>query len=1078
MTRTSLPRTHAPEGRRVRRAALLVMALTSGAAALIYQVVWMRRLVLVFGSTTLATSTVLVTFLGGLAIGAWLWGKVADRHVSWSVGIFGLVEAATGAYGLTGGLLFRGIDAIYVRLSPAFEGAPGLAVGAQVLASAVVIVPAAVLMGGTVPLLVRGVASGRADPAQPTGALYGWNTVGAAAGAALATYGLLPVIGLQGAVVLAAVLNMMIGAAALVLDASDRRRQGKTRPGGTAPASAGDLAVEREADPAQHLLVLQAMAASGLAAMSYEVTWARVLGLLMGSSVYAFGGLVVALLAGLGIGSALYGRRRSDAGGHLTAFGILELLIAVTALASVVIVPGLPEMIVRVHPLVRDSFSLRVVEYLAIAGALAFIPALLFGASFPAVVGSLGGSDRVGRTIGRVYGANTVGTVVGAYLAGFVLIPSVGLQATIIVGVIANLVAAGVALALAGASRSGPAWLRRAALPIAAVVGVIALVVTPAWPRESLVAGGALAAPHHASVVRLRAEAAARRLLFYQDGISATLSVEQAGTHRVLRINGRTNASTSPADMLVQVLPAHLPMLWHRAPRRVFIVGLGSGITAAGVARHPVERIDIAELEPSGPRAARLFEAANRRVLSDPRVRVFAADARARLRVAPDRYDVIISIPSHLWVAGTAILYTREFYETVRARLDGDGMFVQWVQKAGLAPQAFGLIVATFQRSFPHTSVWSAGPTHALLLGSLGPQRWDLARVQSRMSGIPGLASDLRAIGFWHPLALFASFVLGEEDTARFTTGAARPLTDDRPLIEFSAPRTVFDDTAPAISAGLEAVRRGLLPAIDGFDAHRSIDARASYLLGFGYASVGRTALAIDAMEAAVRASPDVAAYRVGLANQYLLTGRRRDALAAYQAAVKADPGQTEALLALGAIHGDDGAGDVALEYYRRAVNAAPDLVEARMALAKALLDRGAAADAVPHLERALARSPADVEVIERLGRALLASGQVRAALKHLAPAAARYPQHAPLHRVLADAWLASDRPDLAAEAVARAAVLAPDAATYAALGRALLRAGRARDALDAARRALALDPFSPAAIDVADRARAALRSP
>ncbi len=1053
------------------------MGLTSGAAALIYQVVWMRRLVLVFGSTTLATSTVLVTFLGGLAIGAWVWGRVADRHVRWSVGIFGLVEAATGVYGLASGLLFRGIDAVYVRLSPALEGAPGLVVGAQVLASALVIVPAAMLMGSTVPLLVRGVAThAGADPSQPAGALYGWNTVGAAVGAALASYGLLPVIGLQGAVVLAAVLNLMIGAAALLLDASDRRRLGKARPAGKVPARDGDPPAASEADPARRLLVLQALAASGLAAMLYEVAWARVLGLLMGSSVYAFGALVVVLLAGLGIGSALYGRWRADADGHLTAFGVLELLIAITAVASVVIVPALPEVIVRVHPVVRDSFSLRVLEYLAIAGTLAFVPALLFGATFPAVVGSLGGSERVGRTIGRVYGANTVGTVVGAYLAGFVLIPAVGLQATIILGVIANLVAAVVALGLAGALRASPAWLRRVVLPVAAAAVVITLGVAPAWPRESLVAGGALAAPHHGSVVKLRAEAAARRLLFYQDGISATLSVEQAGTHRVLRINGRTNASTLPADMLVQVLPAHLPMLWHRAPRRVFIVGLGSGITAAGVARHPVEQIDIAELEPSGPRAARLFEASNRRVLSDRRVRVFAADARARLQAGPDRYDVIISIPSHLWVAGTAILYTREFYDTVRARLDGEGMFVQWVQKAGLAPQAFSMIVATFQRSFPHTSVWSAGPTHALLLGSRGPQRWDLAQVQSRMSTIPGVAGDLRAIGFWHPLALFAAFVLGEEDTARFTTGTTRPLTDDRPVIEFSAPRTVFDDTAPAISAGLEAVRRGLLPAIDGFDAHRSIDARASYLLGFGYASVGRTALAIEAMEAAVRASPTIAAYRVGLANQYLRAGRRRDALAAYQAAVKADPGQVDALLALAAMHADDGAGDAALEYYRLAVNAAPENVESRMALAKALLDRGAASEALPHLQKAVALAPTNVEVIERLGQALLGSGQVRAALAHLTPAAARYPHHAPLHRVLADAWLASERPDLAAEALARAATLAPDVATYAALGRALLRAGRARDALDAARRALALDPFSPVAIDIAHRARAALR--
>ncbi|MGQ0550662.1 MAG: fused MFS/spermidine synthase [Armatimonadota bacterium] len=1030
-------------GRHRHRGALLAMATASGAAALIYQVVWMRRLVLVFGSTTLATSTALVAFLGGLAIGAWLWGRVADRHAPWSVGVFGLVEAATGAYGLLSMVLLTGIQAVYVRLSPVLEGASGAAVGAQVFLSAAVIMPAAILMGGTVPLLVREVGRGHESPSRPTGALYGWNTVGAAAGAALATYGLLPTIGLRGAVILAAVVNLSIGAAALLLDASDRRRSGRTPHRDHTVGRSGGVASESEADPARLLLVLQALGCSGLAAMAYEVAWARVLGLMMGSSVYAFGALVVVLLAGLGIGSALYGRWRRDPDGHVTAFGIIELLIAITAVLSVIIVPTLPELVVRLHPLVRDSFSLQILEHLGIAGALAFVPALLFGATFPAVVGSLGGSERLGRTIGRVYGANTVGTVLGAYLVGFVLIPSVGLRATIIVGVMANLLAAVIGLGLARSVRAGSvSRVRRVALPLAVSAVVIALVVTPAWRRESLVAGGALAAAHQGSVAGLRAEAAARRLLFYQDGVSATLSVEQAGAHRVLRINGRTNASTLPADMLVQVLPGHVPMLWHRAPRRVFIVGLGSGITAGAVARHPVDVLDIAELEPSGPRAARLFDLENRRVLSDRRVRVFPVDARARLQATPDRYDVIISIPSHLWVAGTAVLYTREFYQTARARLDTDGMFVQWVQKAGLAPQSFRLIVATFQRSFPHTSVWSAGPTHALLLGSPSAQRWDLERVQSRMSAIPGVADDLRAIGIWHPLALFAAFVLGEEDTGRFTMGVGRTLSDDWPVIEFSAPRTIFDDTAPAISAALEAVRRGLLPPMDGFDAQRRIDARASYLLGFGYASLGRAALAIDAMEAAVRASPDVAAHHVGLANQYLRAGRRREALASYQAAVRVDPRQSEALLALGAMQAEDGAGDAALDYYRRAVDAAPDFVEARVALAKALLGRG----------------------------------ETSAALAHLIPAASRHPRHAPLHRVLADAWLASDRPDLAAEALVRAATLAPDAATYAVLAGALLRAGRAGDALDAARRALALDPFLPAALDVAERARAALR--
>lgn len=1058
----------------------MLLASGSGAAGLIYQVVWMRRLVLVYGSTTLATSTVLVTFLGGLAIGAWCWGKVADRHPGWGVGLFGVVEAGIGVYGLASGWVMAGVEALYVWLYPvvAVEGGPGVLVGAQLLLSGLMIIPAAVLMGGTVPLLARGVVRGGEEGAgakvvEGVGVLYGWNTVGAAIGAALATYGLLPGVGLGGAVRLAAVGNLVVGAGALLVDAWGRRGRGAGRPELRRAAGADEGGLEPS--PVAAYVVLQGMGLSGFAAMGYEVVWARLLALVMGSSVYAFGTLVVVVLVGLGIGSALYGRLRVAGGGHLVAFGVLELLIAVSASLSLIVVPALPEIVVRLHPLVRDAFALQAAEHVTIAASIAFLPALLLGATFPAVVGSLGGTlGRVGRTIGRAYGANTVGTVVGAYLAGFVLIPAVGLRATIVLGVVANLVAGLSVLLVARTARA----VGRAAAVLAAAAVALALVVSPGWRREALVAGGALAAPHQGSVARLRAETAARRLLFYQDGVSATLSVEQAGGYRVFRVNGRTNASTLPADMLVQVLPAHLPMLWHPNPRRVFIVGLGSGITTGAIARYPVEHIDVAELEPAGPRAARFFEAENHSVLSDRRVRVLGTDARARLLAIQDRYDVIISIPSHLWVAGTAILYTREFYETARTRLAPGGIFVQWVQKAGLAPQSFRLVATTFQRSFRHTTVWSAGPTHALLLGSQAPQRWDLSRLRDRIAQTPGVSEDLRAVGIWHPLALFGAFVLGEDDVGRLVAGVGRVQTDDWPVIEFAAPRSVFDDTAPVISAGLDGMRRTPLPPIDGFDAPRDLDARATYLLGFAYAWLSRSSLAITTMEAAVRAAPAVAAYRVGLANQYLRAGRRRDALTSYQAAVANDPRQSEALLALGTMHNEDGDADAALEYYRRAVDAAPNLAEPRMALAGALLDRGQASTAVPHLERALAQSPGDTAVIERLGRALIASGRAQAALTHLAPAVTKHPNDAPLHRALGDAWQAAGRPDLAVEAFFRAATLAPDAPTLAALGRALLRAGRAREAVEAARRALALDPFSPAALDLLDQAHALQRSP
>ena len=295
-------------------------------------------------------------------------------------------------------------------------------------------------MGGTVPLLARGVV-GHGEAVQGVGALYGWNTLGAAAGAAVATYGLLPTFGLTAAIASAAVVNLLIGVAALLLHAGWRHAKPSDHAarddGASLRAGAGLRSVGGPV-----VLLLLGFALSGLAAIAYEIAWTRLLALVMGSSVYAFGTLVVVFLIGLGLGSALYGRFRLEPSGHLVAFGVMELCLALGGAVSLLIAPHLPFLLMSVFPIIRQAFGWQIASHFVLAALVAFLPALLMGATFPAVVGGLGGAlARVGRSIGTAYGANTIGTVVGAYLAGFVLIPTVGLRWTIIVGVLANLIA-------------------------------------------------------------------------------------------------------------------------------------------------------------------------------------------------------------------------------------------------------------------------------------------------------------------------------------------------------------------------------------------------------------------------------------------------------------------------------------------------------------------------------------------------------------------------------------------------------------------------------------------------------------
>ena len=678
--------------------------------------------------------------------------------------------------------------------------------------------------------------------------------------------------------------------------------------------------------------MLQGFGLSGFAVIMYEVAWSRLLALTMGSSVYAFGTLVVVVLAGLGIGSAAYARLRLPAGAHIAAFALLQCLIGLAAVASLVIAPRLPHLFIRFYPVFRDAFGWQIAAYVVLTVLLAFVPALLSGATFPAVIGSLGGAlARLGRTFGTAYGANTIGTVLGAFLAGFVFIPALGLRATIVIGVTANLIA-GVSVLL----RTMLPWRRR--LPaLLAVAAALAIVVTlPPWPREVFAAGVGFFASRFGSLSAIEQAIRDLRLLYYKDGINTTISVDQVGEDLVYRSNGKTDASTYPTDMSTQQLLGHLPMLRHAAPRDVFVLGLGTGVTAAAVARYPVRRIDIVELEPAGVEASRFFDRQNRSILNDPRVRLLLADGRNRLRASADRYDVIISDPSDIWVAGTGALFTLEFYEAARARLRPGGIMVQWVHTHALSQDDLALLVATFRAAFPDTEIWTPAFGDLILLGLTDRSPWDYRRVSERMAGVAGVADDLRSIGIWHPAAVFAGYVLGDDRLPGLIGAVRRPHTDDRPVLEFRTPRSLYVATMPLIAELLDRLRGQPFPPVVGFDPERDLDADATYLLGFAYASLGQSRRGIPHMERSTRMAPDRPAFHIGLANQYREVDRPRDAEDAYGRALALDPNNVEALTALGEVLLDAGQASRAAALAERALRLAPDDARARALLANA----------------------------------------------------------------------------------------------------------------------------------------------
>lgn len=972
-----------------RRAALLFVFLFSGATGLLYEIAWMRRLTHVFGSTTLAVSTVLAAFMGGLALGSWLLGHRADKRPDEGLRLYGWFEIGIGVLALIVPSLFRFVAMIYLALAPSFQESPHAFFVVQFLLVSLVLAAPTTLMGGTLPLLSRFLVRTADEVGGRVGTLYAMNTVGAAGGAALATYLLLPGIGTWRTEVLAALINIAVGFVALRLQKNWRIPAEPTPAEPPRPGEAsGKVGV-----------LLLGIALSGFAAMVYEVAWSRILAMVLGSSVYAFGMMVLVFLIGLSLGSAVFARLSRRRSRPVPLFAAILAANVVAGLAAIALVPHLPGLFLRLFPMAKDSFFLLQILQFVVAAALLLPSALFFGMAFPAAISATTASARaVGRMVGRVNASNTAGTVAGAFLGGFVLIPRFGLRATLMAALAATAAAALTVLWLAGSGSRG--WRRPASVAVG--VALLGLALVPPWPREALASGAGYFAKQYASAQQFLDAARDMELLFYKDGINTTLSVDRFQGNRFYRSNGKTDASTYPSDLVVQVLLGQLPMLLHPDPKDVFDLGLGTGTSAAAVARYPVRSIDIVDIEPAGREAVRFFEPENRGILSDPRVRYTAADGRNFLLARPRKYDVIICDPSDVWVAGVANLFTREFYELARSRLNPGGVFVQWWHTHALHPDQMKLIVGTLRRVFPYSSYWRPNLGDVIVVGTPEPLAWDYERIRTRYETVPGVAEDLRGVGLWHPISVFAAFVLEGRDLEKLVADVREDHRDDRPVIEYQAPRFLYSDTATQNDAIVTGHQTQAFLPMTHFDPERDLDARARYLLGFGYASLFRPELAIQRMEEAVALEPGNAKFWVGLGNQYQDNGRKPGAAAAFRKALAADPKEAEAAVNLAALLREQGEDAGAEEILRAGLAAAPQDSTLRAAAAKLFLETGKPAEALRALEPFAASDAGNAELRLLLGQALARVGRSEEAVRFLDEARANAPNDPEIQKAAA----------------------------------------------------------------------------
>ncbi|TMA36716.1 MAG: hypothetical protein E6J79_12625, partial [Deltaproteobacteria bacterium] len=647
--------------------------------------------------------------------------------------------------------------------------------------------------GATLPLLADYVAAVRGARLTPAW-LYTANLAGAVLGVAAGGFVLMPMLGLRGTIVSGAALNVAIGLAVLCLP--------RLTP--VAPPAEGP------AGPAYRpsRLLLAAALGSGFMSLATQVAWTRVLVLIVGSTTYAFSTVLLAYLAALGAGSAWASRRGARAADVRPDLAVMHLVMALGLLAAVYAVTRLPFWYVALFRAWQpSSIGATVALNATVVLVLLAVPVLAAGTVLPLVlIGAAPPTARdTGRIVGRLYAVNTVGAIAGAVLAGFVLVPRVGSHATLL-GIAVLAAAIGVVFAFVVGGR----WLPAAALAGAAAVGV-GVVAGPAWQERALDAG--VSEPHLPTVEGMLA-GSATQLLYHREGPTATVAVARwtQGGRRSLFVNGRVNASDRRDDMMTQVLVAEVPLLIAPRVDDVFLVGWGSGVSAGTALQAPVRHVTAVEIEPAVVEASAFFAHVNHEPRRDPRLRLYEDDARHILLASDDRYDVIISEPSHPWVSGVSNLFTQDFFRLAARRLRPDGVFSQWLQTYQMSFETYRSLLATFQSVFPEVLVFgSPFALDCILLGSRQPIRLDLAELDRRWAYEPTRAETAR-IGLTRSEHFLATFYLGPDAVRRLVRGA--PInTDDNMIVEFNMPRDIARRLAETSRETFAVLEREATPA-------------------------------------------------------------------------------------------------------------------------------------------------------------------------------------------------------------------------------------------------------------------------
>ncbi|MBN1356841.1 fused MFS/spermidine synthase [bacterium] len=764
----------------ISKVAITIGFMISGAAGLTYEVLWQRKLALIFGSTLPAVTVVLAAFMGGLAAGSFIFGRLADRS-GHPIRLCGFLELGVAVYCLLMPVIFDLIETLHLVFFSIYGDGLVIEIIRLIFSFAILILPCS-FMGGTLPVLSRAIIRSTSELGTRIALLYFLNTLGAVAGTVFAGFVSIRLWGSAATNTIAVGLNLITAVLFLSISVMN-------------PAGTRD--VMQHVKPRERNWIPWVYGLLGFLAMACEVAWTRSLNLVIGSTVYAFTIMLASFLIGIALGSLAAGRWIDTVPSPLAAMGFLVSLTGLLTAVSIAVISRLPVLMVMLFPRFHERFFIWQ-SCLFGMGILVVFPATFsMGATFPAVSKAYIHVMRsIGRNVGNLYLWNTLGGIAGSALAGFILIPLMGTRMTLLLAAV-SFILTGLGILWFRGDRNYP----RSRIAALCILCIVLTALLPDWNPVLLDSGVYVYAPQLVDGFEKN-----RKLVYQNEGMHSYVTVSDLGGVRSLRINGKTDGSDG-GDLITQILLAQLPLMHIDNPTNTLIIGLGTGVTLGSALSHPHLRAVCVEIDGSVIEASRYFDHVSGRPLDSPRAEIIAADARSVLAASNTVYDVIISEPSNPWITGVSNLFTLEHFQACFDAMAPGGIMCQWIHSYYMETETLLILMRSFGRIFPYCSLWEGSSGDYLILGSSRPLEFSSRRMTELLRHRE-IKRDLMRIDIHNPEDLLKRHLLDSDHFNRLIGQTGDALnTDDKPVVEFNAPRSLYRDTTAMNRAVIDRYR-------------------------------------------------------------------------------------------------------------------------------------------------------------------------------------------------------------------------------------------------------------------------------